>query len=116
MNVIDKLALAIKEKDWDAVLDVVNILSGGQTEAEEVKPVETNKRQNLFESMKGYEEDKIPGYDKVNDNVTPTARSRKPFKMRSMSCSGCKKTFEVHPDLARENFTCDRCAAKRFKR
>lgn len=117
MNVIDRLALAIKEKDWDAVIDVVNLMSGGSVSTpKEEKQVESGKRLNLFETMKGFEEDKIPGYDKINDNVTPTARSRKRFQMKSVVCTICRKSHDIHPDLARENFICDRCAAKRFKR
>lgn len=47
-------------------------------------------------------------------NQTPDIKvsakgTRKRFQMIDQICSRCSKTFEVHPQHARDSFTCDNC-------
>ena len=141
MNVVDTLSKGIVDKDWALVEDALSLLSGAAPSTIEKPRSETRKsppkaagkkrnkvvakrtgpatkkvvsagRVNLFEQMKEYE-DVLPGSDRINDNVTRTPRKRAPYKPRKLKCQVCDKTVEVHPTLARENFTCDRCISKR---
>jgi hypothetical protein len=54
------------------------------------------------------------GADLINDNVTPSPRTRKPFQTVSMACIVCKKTEDMHPLFKRdaEVYKCDRCLIK----
>lgn len=55
-----------------------------------------------------------PGFDKINDNVPPTPRKRKPFKPAIMECTVCHKKKEVAPLFKRdaEMYKCDECLVK----
>jgi hypothetical protein len=76
-----------------------------------MNPVVT--RRNKFEEM-------VPtlkvvvdaGYDKVNDNVPLTPRTRKPFQPKTVTCT-CGVTQVVAPLFARPDWKCDKCSLKR---
>lgn len=120
MNVINKLKLAVTNKDWSIVLGVIGILDGideskgqnqdlSETRTEPAKPNKIAKdRINLFDGMK-FDIDKPDGYDKINDNINRTPRSRNAYKPTHVKCDSCSKEYTVHPSLAREYFICDSC-------
>lgn len=141
MNVVDTLSQGIANKDWALVEDALSLLSGSTTPkipqprvassgktagkrkskspAQKVvrtgpatRKIVSASRVNLFEQMKEFE-DVLPGSDRINDNVPRTPRKRAPYKPKKLKCQVCDKMVEVHPTLARENFTCDRCISKR---
>lgn len=55
-----------------------------------------------------------PGFDKINDNVPPTPRKRKPFRPAIMECTICHKKKEVAPLFKRDAdmYKCDDCLVK----
>ena len=71
--------------------------------------IELKKRINLFT------DDGIEHKDEQNKtpDITPTERKRKPVKMVSQFCSSCNSSVEVHPQHARDFFTCDKCLRSR---
>ena len=71
----------------------------------------TVRSTNKFEEMTDLlsEVGKEPGFKKINDKVKPIKRSRRPYKPARVECSKCKKTYEISPALARENYQCDGC-------
>jgi hypothetical protein len=71
---------------------------------------------NKFEEMMGLTIDKEEGYDKINDNVARTPRSRKQYNPELITCNSCNKTFNVNPMFKKENYICDRCVAKKIGR
>jgi hypothetical protein len=71
---------------------------------------------NKFEQMQqSYNEEafKENGFDKINDKVQPSQRTRKAFTMAKITCSECGKSNEVHPMFVKENYVCDRCLRRR---
>ena len=71
--------------------------------------VEVKQRVNLFT------DDGTEHKDEQNKtpDVTPTERKRKPVKMVSQFCAACNSSVEVHPQHARDFFTCDKCLRSR---
>lgn len=50
---------------------------------------------------------------KINDRAKPPVeRSREPYRSTSVTCDRCRKTFEVNPLFAREDYRCDRCLVR----
>ena len=74
--------------------------------------------ENKFESMHDVIEEaaKEKNFDKIDDNVEPSQRARRPSSTKSVKCVECQSVNSVHPLFARENFTCDRCLGKRRPR
>jgi hypothetical protein len=72
-------------------------------------------RENKFEQMLDviHEAERESGYDKINDKIKPTSRSRKAYANKSVICNECNKTFKVNPMFVRDNYICDRCLGKR---
>ena len=79
------------------------------------EPIDTgSQRENKFEDIKDIDVEKEePEYDRVNDNVKPVPRRRKPFAEKMVVCASCSKEKSVHPTLYRENYVCDKCLLKR---
>tara|TARA_Y100000592_G_scaffold95869_1_gene163259 strand:+ start:6909 stop:7310 length:402 start_codon:yes stop_codon:yes gene_type:complete len=71
--------------------------------------VEVKQRVNLFT------DDGTEHKDEQNKtpDITPTERKRKPVKMVSQFCAACNSSVEVHPQHARDFFTCDKCLRAR---
>ena len=69
---------------------------------------------NKFEDMLDLHVDRPEGYDKINDNVKRTPRTRKGFETVDLFCISCNKTFQVNPIFKKNNYVCDRCVAKKF--
>ena len=71
--------------------------------------VEVKQRVNLFT------DDGTEHRDEQNKtpDITPTERKRKPVKMVSQFCAACNSSVEVHPQHARDFFTCDKCLRAR---
>ena len=59
------------------------------------------------------EAEKETGYDKINDNVKPSNRSRKSYSTKSVNCTECGSSNEVNPLFARDTYICDRCLQRR---
>lgn len=53
------------------------------------------------------EPDKEEGAHLINDNVTPTPRTRGEFQMAKVHCQDCNKTIEVNPQFKKEPYNCD---------
>ena len=71
--------------------------------------IELKKRVNLFT------DDGTEHKDEQNKtpDIAPTERKRKPVKMVSQFCAACNSSVEVHPQHARDFFTCDKCLRSR---
>lgn len=71
--------------------------------------VEVKQRVNLFT------DDGTEHKDELNKTpeIAPTERKRKPVKMVSQFCAACNSSVEVHPQHARDFFTCDKCLRSR---
>tara|TARA_B100000497_G_C7539323_1_gene326503 strand:- start:129 stop:530 length:402 start_codon:yes stop_codon:yes gene_type:complete len=71
--------------------------------------VEVKQRVNLFT------DDGTEHRDEQNKTpeIPPTERKRKPVKMVSQFCAACNSSVEVHPQHARDFFTCDKCLKSR---
>jgi len=69
---------------------------------------------NKFEDMLDLHVDRPEGYDKIDDNVKRTPRTRKGFETIDLFCISCNKTFPVNPIFKKDNYVCDRCVAKKF--
>jgi hypothetical protein len=78
------------------------------------KPV-TSAGNNKFETMTEIiaEAGRDNGFDKINDSVKPSERTRRPFTNKRISCLECSKSVEVHPMFVKENYVCDNCIQKR---
>jgi hypothetical protein len=72
-------------------------------------------RVNKFDLMSDVlpEVDKEVGFDKIDDNIRPCHRDRPRFSTKEVTCRECKKSSEVHPMFAKENYICDKCLPKR---
>ena len=69
---------------------------------------------NKFEEMMGLDVDKPEGYDKINDDVSRSPRTRSGYKSATMACNDCGKTLDVNPIFKKDNYVCDRCIGKKF--
>lgn len=71
--------------------------------------------ENKFETMNDViaEAERESGYDKINDNIKPTSRSRKSYKTKTVKCIECSKSSDVNPVFAKENYICDNCLQRR---
>ena len=71
--------------------------------------VEVKQRVNLFT------DDGTEHKDEQNKtpDIAPTERKRKPVKMVSQFCAACNSSVDVHPQHARDFFTCDKCLRAR---
>lgn len=67
----------------------------------------TNKFDEMTDLLS--EVGKESGFKKINDKVKPIKRSRKPYRPAKVVCIKCKKTFEINPVLAKDNYQCDDC-------
>lgn len=85
------------------------------TRASRSKSDAENKRPNKFEEMTGLDAEvkRERGYDKINDNVKPSQRTRERFKTVAAVCVDCGKNFDIHPTLLKENYVCDKCLIRR---
>jgi hypothetical protein len=70
-----------------------------------------NKFEEMIPTLKVV---KDAGYDKVNDDVPLTPRTRQPFIPKTVTCD-CGATETVAPLFARPNWKCDKCASGRRK-
>lgn len=63
------------------------------------------KRENRFKPDDTFE---MPAnYDKIDDNVKPSPRTREPFVETEVFCQDCQKTLKVHPSFAKNPYYCD---------
>lgn len=73
-------------------------------------------KNNKFEEMSDLQidDEKEDWYDKINDNVAPSPRSREKYKPAKVHCEDCNKTIEVNPMFARTPYRCDliKCGKK----
>jgi len=69
---------------------------------------------NKFEEMMGLDVDKPDGYDKINDDITRSPRTRGGYKPATMICNECGKSLDVNPIFKKDNYVCDRCVGKKF--
>ena len=70
------------------------------------------ERENTFVDN-GSEASEDLEIDKKLAIKAPVERKRKAFKKISITCASCKKDFEIHPTLVRENYKCDNCITRR---
>lgn len=86
-----------------------------KTKEQKVEPAKSNGRINKFEEMAkelNLEIKKENGFDKINDNVPPTPRTRKPYTPVTLTCTRCKKTEEVNPMFKKDDYRCNNCIGK----
>ena len=79
-------------------------------------PVVSNGK-NKFDSMRDAiaEAGQDRDFNKIDDNVKPTERARKPFSERQVECTECNKSVKVHPMFIKENYVCDNCIQKKTR-
>lgn len=79
-------------------------------------PVVSNGK-NKFDSMRDAiaEAGQDRDFDKIDDNVKPAERARKPFSERQVECTECNKSVWVHPMFIKENYVCDKCLQKKTR-
>ena len=79
-------------------------------------PVVSN-RKNKFDSMPDAiaEAGQDKDFDKIDDNVKPAERARKPFSERQVECIECNKPVKVHPMFIKENYVCDNCIKEKTR-
>lgn len=79
------------------------------------RKISGNQSENKFELMSDAiaEAERESGYDKINDNVTPTKRSRKTYSTKKVVCTECNRSFDVNPMFAKDNYICDKCLQRR---
>lgn len=74
-----------------------------------------NKRPNLFEDMKkDLVIDDEKGSEFIDDSPRPNKQKRAAYNPVSVKCNGCKKSFEVNPIFAKQDYVCDRCVGKKY--
>ena len=71
---------------------------------------------NKFEDMDDIVVDKPDGYDKIDDNVKRTRRTRRAYQPVTLTCDDCGKQVKVNPMFKKDRFVCDRCVGKKFGR
>ena len=71
---------------------------------------------NKFEDMQGLDVDKPQGYDKIDDKVRASTRSRKKYVPLSIKCSECGVVAKINPVFKKDNFICDKCVGNKFGR
>jgi hypothetical protein len=79
------------------------------------RKVTDRRNENKFDNMQDIvaEAEKESGYDKINDNIKPSNRSRKSYSTKSVTCTECGSSNEVNPLFARDTYICDRCLQRR---
>lgn len=80
------------------------------------RKVSDRKKENKFEQMHNEvfaEAEQEKDFDKIDDNIKPSQRTRKAYSPKSVACTVCGGINEVNPLFAREMYTCDSCIAKR---
>lgn len=82
-------------------------------ESESRKPQFTH---NKFEDMDDIVIDKPDGYDKIDDSVKRTRKTRKAYQPAILTCDDCGKQVKVNPMFKKDRFVCDRCVGRRFGR
>jgi len=77
--------------------------------------INKNEKTNKFDEMDYLisEVGKEKGFENIDDNIERAERKRKPYKPVDVICSVCNKNLQVHPQFAREIYTCDRCIGRR---
>lgn len=71
--------------------------------------------ENKFDDMADViaEAGKENGYEKINDNIKRSNRSRKSYSPKTVTCTDCNSKSEVNPLFARDSYVCDKCLQKR---
>ena len=86
--------------------------SGENSRIARAEPLSIGERENTFVDD-GSEASEDFEIDKKLAIKAPVERKRKGFKKVSIRCVSCKKDFEIHPTLSRENYKCDNCITRR---
>jgi hypothetical protein len=84
----------------------------GNSRIARAEPITLEERENTFVDD-GSEAPEDFEIDKKLAIKAPVERKRKAFKKVSIICVLCKKDFEIHPTLVRENYKCDNCITRR---
>lgn len=105
-----KKATAKKLKVNDAVSEDFSVKSKKAS-----RKVTDRTRENKFDSMQDaiQEAGKEQYYDRIDDKVKPSKRSRKAYSTKTVTCGECRATSEVNPVFARDNYVCDKCLQRR---
>lgn len=79
------------------------------------RKIADRRRENKFEQMSDAiaEAEQEKGFDKINDDIKPTQRSRQQYSSKKVKCVECNSINDVHPMFAKEFYTCDKCIQKR---
>ena len=88
-------------------------VKGKRKKASPVISTGKNKFESMHEAIAEAGQDK--NFDKIDDNIKPVERTRRPFSERQIECTECNKSVKVHPMFIKENFICDSCIQKRTR-
>lgn len=84
-----------------------------ESNAKPVKWSGENKFDEMIDQMTA-EATKEQGFDRINDNVERSPRTRPKYKTIDVTCDSCNKDFSINPIYkTKEKYTCDVCIAKR---
>jgi len=112
---VKKLKDIIETNDGNGTIEVVDnfTVKGKRKKA---SPVVSNGK-NKFESMHDViaEAGQDKNFDKIDDDIKPVERTRRPFSEKAVKCSECNKSVKVHPMFIKENYVCDNCIQKKTK-
>lgn len=81
--------------------------------ASPVIPNGKNKFDSMHDAIAEAGQDR--DFDKIDDKVKPTERTRRPFSERQVECIECNKSVKVHPMFIKENYVCDNCIQKKTR-
>jgi hypothetical protein len=112
---VKKLKDIIETNDGNGTIEVVDnfTVKGKRKKATPVLSNGKNKFESMHEAIAEAGQDK--NFYKIDDNIKPVERTRRPFSEREVECSECKKRVKVHPMFIKENYICDNCIQKRTR-
>jgi len=90
-----------------------DFIAGTRDVKQPSKSVVSENRDNKFVDDGSVSAEEEPGYEAVDDSVTPVARNRKKFEKVEQRCHSCGKVEMVNPRHRRDYYKCDKCITRR---
>jgi hypothetical protein len=112
---VKKLKDIIETNDSNGTIEVVDnfTVKGKRKKASPVVSNGKNKFESMHDAIAEAGQDK--NFDKIDDDIKPVERTRRPFSEKAVKCSECNKSVKVHPMFIKENYVCDNCIQKKTR-
>ncbi len=112
---VKKLKDIIETNDRNGTIEVVDnfTIKGKRKKASPVVSNGKNKFESMHDAIAEAGQDK--NFDKIDDDIKPVERTRRPFSEKAVKCSECNKSVKVHPMFIKENYVCDNCIQKKTR-